>query len=191
MDRNQSIIFKNHDEESKMKLKLTIAKTGTYDICIIDSFSILIRIFHFVLCHVTCSSCSQHSIVHSETVTSLPLLQDCQIWNIGPHSILLETCNHPTMEPSFRPIQFAFHLPKHPHLNLHAHLSLTGNCVMVHLTTTDIGESENSAPPMGSFVYAMPDVRILPMRLQHRNLPSTIPTKRSLPTDASLMADEE
>jgi hypothetical protein len=30
---------------------------------------------------------------------------------------------------------------------------------MVHLTTTDLGDAEGSLPPMGSFVYAMPDVR--------------------------------
>jgi len=30
---------------------------------------------------------------------------------------------------------------------------------MVHLTTTELGDSEGSLPPMGSFVYAMPDLR--------------------------------
>ncbi len=64
------------------------------------------------------------------------------------------------MEPSFTPIEISLPLPKHPHRNLHAHLSLLGNCTMVHLTTTDIDQGEGSSlPSMGSFVYAMPDVR--------------------------------
>lgn len=63
------------------------------------------------------------------------------------------------MNQSFTPVELSFPLPKHPHLNLHAHLSFLGNCAMVHLTTTDVAESQNSSPPLGSFVYAMPDVR--------------------------------
>ncbi|EHY54285.1 hypothetical protein HRR83_008137 [Exophiala dermatitidis] len=63
------------------------------------------------------------------------------------------------MEPSFEPVHISFPLPKHPHLNFHAHLTCYGNCTMVHLTTTDIGEPEGSVPPLGSFVYAMPDMR--------------------------------
>lgn len=63
------------------------------------------------------------------------------------------------MDPSFTPVELSVPLPKHPHLNLHAHLSFLGNCAMAHLTTTDIAESQNSSPPLGSFVYAMPDVR--------------------------------
>ncbi|KAL6243504.1 hypothetical protein RBB50_009497 [Rhinocladiella similis] len=60
--------------------------------------------------------------------------------------------------PSFQPIETSFPLPKHPHLNFHAHMSFLGNCVMVHLTTTDLDQSHTSLPPLGSFVYAMPDL---------------------------------
>ncbi|RVX74401.1 hypothetical protein B0A52_01527 [Exophiala mesophila] len=38
---------------------------------------------------------------------------------------------------------------------------------MVHLTTSTVGEAHNSTPPLGSFVYAMPD------RLNERNAIST------------------
>ena len=63
------------------------------------------------------------------------------------------------MVSSFKPVEVSFPLPKNLHLNVHAHLSFMGNCTMVHLTTTELGDSEGSLPPMGSFVYAMPDVR--------------------------------
>ncbi|OCT50870.1 hypothetical protein CLCR_09229 [Cladophialophora carrionii] len=63
------------------------------------------------------------------------------------------------MEPSFTPVELSFPLPKHPHLTVHAHLTFMGTCAMVHLTTTDLGDSEGDRPPMGSFVYAMPDMR--------------------------------
>ncbi|EXJ93917.1 hypothetical protein A1O1_02310 [Capronia coronata CBS 617.96] len=63
------------------------------------------------------------------------------------------------MEPSFKPIDISFPVPKHPYMNFHAHLTPFGKCTMVHLTTTNIGDSEASLPPLGSFVYAMPDIR--------------------------------
>ncbi|OAL26106.1 hypothetical protein AYO20_10240 [Fonsecaea nubica] len=62
------------------------------------------------------------------------------------------------MEPSFKPVHISFPVPRHPHLNFHAHLSFIGNCSMVLLTTTDIGHTESTLPPMGSFVYAMPAI---------------------------------
>lgn len=64
------------------------------------------------------------------------------------------------MEPSFAPKQLSLTVPRHPHLNLHLHLTFLVNCSMVHLTTSTVGESHNSSPPLGSFVYAMPDVRM-------------------------------
>ncbi|KIW33025.1 uncharacterized protein PV07_04528 [Cladophialophora immunda] len=63
------------------------------------------------------------------------------------------------MEPSFKPVHISFPMPRHPHLNFHAHLSFMGNCTMAHLTTTNIAEDESTVPPMGSLVYAMPDMR--------------------------------
>jgi len=63
------------------------------------------------------------------------------------------------MEPSFKPVDISFPLPKLAHLNCHAHLSFMGNCNIIHLTTTDVGEGEGGLPSFGSFVYAMPDMR--------------------------------
>jgi hypothetical protein len=70
-----------------------------------------------------------------------------------------ETAAASGMEPSFTPVEFSFPLPRLPHLNLHGHVSLMGRCIMVHLTTTDVGAPPGASPPLGSFVYAMPDVR--------------------------------
>ena len=75
------------------------------------------------------------------------------------------------IEPSFQPVEISFPLPKNPHLNFHAHLSFMGNCAMVHLTTTELGHGDNALPPMGSFVYAMPDVRNNIYQSQRRLLP--------------------
>lgn len=63
------------------------------------------------------------------------------------------------MEPSFKPVEMSFPLPRQPHLTFHAHLSSFGNCAMVHLTTTSLESSDSGLPGLGSFVYAMPDVR--------------------------------
>ncbi|KAI1615029.1 hypothetical protein EDD37DRAFT_649969 [Exophiala viscosa] len=71
------------------------------------------------------------------------------------------------MEPSFSPVEISFPLPKHPHLKFHAHLSFLGTCNIIHLTTTDLDLSDSSLPPMGSFVYAMPDM------INDRNVIST------------------
>ncbi len=73
------------------------------------------------------------------------------------------------MEPFFKPVDISFPLPKHPHFNFHAHLSFMGNCNIIHLTTTDVGEGEGALPPFGSFVYAMPDVRKYQLRLLPKN----------------------
>jgi hypothetical protein len=61
------------------------------------------------------------------------------------------------MESSYKPIDLSFPVPRHPHLNLQAHLTFLDACAMVHLTTSTLGEVASRAP-LGSFVYAMPDV---------------------------------
>lgn len=56
-----------------------------------------------------------------------------------------------------KPTELSFPLPKSPHVNLHIHLTCLATSTLIFLTTTSIGDS-NVARPMGSFVYAMPDV---------------------------------
>lgn len=59
------------------------------------------------------------------------------------------------------PIEVSFPLPKAPHAILHGHLTFLEGCAMVHLTTSELGESGSTLAPLGSFVYTMPDVSIL------------------------------
>jgi hypothetical protein len=61
------------------------------------------------------------------------------------------------MEPTTKPLELSFPLPKNPHTILQAHLTFFETSIMLFLTTNTIGESSNLAP-MGSFVYAMPNV---------------------------------
>ncbi|KAK5954987.1 hypothetical protein OHC33_003666 [Knufia fluminis] len=55
------------------------------------------------------------------------------------------------------PIEVSFPLPKAPHAILHGHLTFLEGCAMVHLTTSELGESGSTLAPLGSFVYTMPD----------------------------------
>ena len=52
-------------------------------------------------------------------------------------------------------------MPKSIFTNVHIHLTLLAASAIVFLTTTAAGESVGTARPMGSFVYAMPNVRII------------------------------
>jgi hypothetical protein len=63
-----------------------------------------------------------------------------------------------TTTPSFKPLQISFPVPRHLHLNLQAHLTFLDSCSMVHLTTSLLGEGGSTHAPLGSFVYAIPDV---------------------------------
>lgn len=60
--------------------------------------------------------------------------------------------------PAVQPLEISFPLPKAPHSILHGHLTFSPAFTMVHLTTSELGESGPSTAPLGSFVYAMPDV---------------------------------
>ena len=62
------------------------------------------------------------------------------------------------MEPFLKPIELSFPLPKAPHTMLHTHLTFLATSTMLFLTTAAVGEATSSVAPMGSFVYAMPDV---------------------------------
>lgn len=62
------------------------------------------------------------------------------------------------METIPQPIEISFPLPKAPHAILHCQLTFLSACSMIHLTTTELGQSGSSITPMGSLVYAIPDV---------------------------------
>ncbi|KAF3392312.1 hypothetical protein DPV78_010741 [Talaromyces pinophilus] len=59
--------------------------------------------------------------------------------------------------PSLKPIELSFPLPKTPHTTVHIHLTPMKTSTMVFLSTTTPGDSGSTMKPMGSFVYAMPD----------------------------------
>lgn len=71
--------------------------------------------------------------------------------------------------PSFKPLELSFPLPKYPHITLHIHLTILATSTLLFLTTTSPGDSSNGGggggsaitKPMGSFIYAMPDVSFL------------------------------
>ena len=66
-----------------------------------------------------------------------------QVENVAPHA---------------KPQEFSFPLPKALHTTAHIHLTFLDTCTTVFLATSTPGDSAGSVKPMGSFVYAMPDV---------------------------------
>lgn len=52
-------------------------------------------------------------------------------------------------------------LPYTPHTTAHIHLTRHQTCSTVFLTSSTPGDAAGSIKPMGSFVYAMPDVSYL------------------------------
>jgi hypothetical protein len=62
------------------------------------------------------------------------------------------------VSPTLKPQELSFPLPKALHTTGHVHLTFLGHCALVHLATSTPGDSAGSFKPMGSFVYAMPDV---------------------------------
>lgn len=63
--------------------------------------------------------------------------------------------------PQLQPKELSFPLSKVLHTTAHVHLTVLETCVMVFVTVTTPGEGTGSTKPMGSFVYAMPDVSFL------------------------------
>lgn len=64
--------------------------------------------------------------------------------------------------PSMKPQEVSFTLPKALHTTAHVHLNFLDHCAMVFLATSSPADSGGTTKPMGSFVYAMPDVSIYP-----------------------------
>ena len=56
------------------------------------------------------------------------------------------------------PIGLSFPLPKAPDTRIHLLLTIQATSILLFLTTTLNGDIA-TAPPLGSFVYALPDVR--------------------------------
>lgn len=67
--------------------------------------------------------------------------------------------------PTVKPTEVSFTLPKAFHTTAHVHLNFLGHCAMVFLATSSPADSGGSIKPMGSFVYAMPDVST---QIRHR-----------------------
>jgi hypothetical protein len=57
-----------------------------------------------------------------------------------------------------QPIQLSFPMPKAPETSIHLHLTVNKISLLLFLTTALNGDT-SAAPPLGSFVYALPDVR--------------------------------
>lgn len=62
------------------------------------------------------------------------------------------------MTPSFKPLELSFPLPRSTETQIHLHLSHLSRTLLLFLTTAP-GGGPSTAAPLGSFVYALPDVR--------------------------------
>lgn len=63
------------------------------------------------------------------------------------------------MEMHRESLQLALALPRNQQMTMHVHLTFSRTNAMILLTTATTGEAAGLAP-MGSFVYAMPNVRV-------------------------------
>ncbi|CAG8975925.1 hypothetical protein HYALB_00007054 [Hymenoscyphus albidus] len=77
---------------------------------------------------------------------------------------------------SRRPIEVSFPLPKGPDTRIHLRLTIQSISILLFLTTTTNGDTSTAAP-MGSFVYAMPDV-VANHRSPEVALPKLTPRQR-------------
>ncbi|PSS18664.1 hypothetical protein M430DRAFT_102397 [Amorphotheca resinae ATCC 22711] len=59
-------------------------------------------------------------------------------------------------DPSTRPIELSFPLPKAPETRIHLYLTIQATSLLLFLTTALNGDTSTAAP-LGSFVYALPD----------------------------------
>lgn len=64
-------------------------------------------------------------------------------------------------QPMAKPKHLSVPLPLSPHTNLHIQINQHGSSILAFITTTDLS-STGSLSPLGSFVYAMPNVCIYP-----------------------------
>jgi len=59
---------------------------------------------------------------------------------------------------STKPIELSINLPGNPGTKIHLHLTILATSLMLFLTSSSLDSAQGGAA-MGSFVYAMPDVR--------------------------------
>jgi hypothetical protein len=70
---------------------------------------------------------------------------------------MMANANAEMAEVSFRPIELSFPLPKAPETRIHLQLTIQTTSILLFLTTVLNGDTSTAAP-LGSFVYALPDV---------------------------------
>jgi hypothetical protein len=58
---------------------------------------------------------------------------------------------------SVKPVELSLPLPRAPGTRIHVHLSVSTVSLLIFLTTISSGDTSVTAP-LGSFVYALPDV---------------------------------
>ncbi len=58
------------------------------------------------------------------------------------------------------PIELSFPLPRAPDTRIHLRLTVQTTSLLLFLTTALDGDA-SSVPPLGSFVYALPDVSLI------------------------------
>lgn len=75
-----------------------------------------------------------------------------------------ETLNEAGRQPG-KPIELSFPLPHAPQTTIYIRLTISATSLLLLLTTVYGGEA-STKPTLGSFVYALPDVSILLMRIK-------------------------
>jgi hypothetical protein len=68
-----------------------------------------------------------------------------------------ESSGTAALETSAKPIELSFPLPKAPETKIHLQLTINSTSLLLFLTTVYGGDVPTGAP-LGSFVYALPDV---------------------------------
>lgn len=73
-------------------------------------------------------------------------------------TVEMSTLNLPTDNFTAAPLEISFLMPRSLDTTIHLRISFLGPSTMLFLTTTSMGSSQ-AISPLGSFVYAMPDVQ--------------------------------
>jgi hypothetical protein len=73
-------------------------------------------------------------------------------------TLTMADANADMAELSVRPIEVSFPLPKAPETRIYLQLTIQTTSILLFLATAMNGDT-SSAAPLGSFVYALPDVR--------------------------------
>ena len=121
--------------------------------------------FVFMSCHVP-GPCVQSKTVFSTASSFFQISEYIQLQLQQPHVIMAAgTSSTPVANgthASSKPIELAITLPHSPGTRIHLHLTVLTSSIMVFLTSTNMDAGQGGVA-MGSFVYAMPDVRHIPL----------------------------